>query len=283
MLKTKQIVVIGSVVVLMGLLLSLDIKGLVKPAERKDSTGAAEASAHQANTVTVEKVSILAKQELKGDLAQQISTLEEALKEAPADKKLEIQKQLAQKWDDVNQPAPAAFYYEEIALAEKSYPNWLKTGDLFTTAYQNTQDTMVQIGLVQKAINAYQKSLELNASSLDAQTGLGVAYISGTPNPMQGIQLLLGVVKKDPENVKANMNLGLFSIKSGQYDKAVGRFKTVVAKKPDPEAYFYLATSYESLHMKKEAIAAYEESKKLAADPNLTKFIDTKILELRKN
>lgn len=282
MLKTKQIVVIGSVTILMGLLLSLDIKGLVKPAERP-GTGATEASAHQANTVTVETVSVLAKQELKADLAQQINTLEESLKAAPADKKLEIQKQLAQKWDDVNQPAPGAFYYEEIAQAEKSYPSWLKAGDLFTTAYQNTQDTVVQIGLVQKAINAYQKALELNGSSLDAKTGLGVAYISGTPNPMQGIQLLLGVVKEDPENIKANMNLGLFSIKSGQYDKAVGRFKTVVAKKPDPEAWFYLATSYESLKMKKEAIAAYEKSKELAADPNLTKFIDGKILELRKN
>lgn len=283
MLKTKQIVVIGSVVILMGLLLSLDIKGLVKPAERKGNTETATEAAHDANTVTVETVSVLAKQELTEALAQQINTLEESLKTAPADKKLEIQKQLAQKWDDVNQPAPGAFYHEEIAKADKNYTSWLKAGDLFTSAYQNIQDTVVQIGLVQKAINAYQKALELNASSLDAQTGLGVAYISGTPNPMQGIQLLLAVVKQDPENVKANMNLGLFSIKSGQYDKAVGRFKTVVAKKPDPEAWFYLGTSYESLQMKKEAIAAYEKSKELAADPNLTKFVDNKILELRKN
>ena len=283
MLKKKQIIVIGSVVVLMGLLLSMDIKGLVKPAERTGNTGTNEASGHEANQVTVEMVSILAKQELKPGLAQAINTLEESLKTAPADKKLELQKQLAQKWDDVNQPAPGAFYNEEIAKAEKSYPTWLKAGDLFTEAYQNTQDTMVQIGLVQKAINAYKMALELDSASLNAKTGLGVAYISGTPNPMQGIQLLLAVVKQDPENVKANMNLGLFSIKSGQYDKAVGRFKTVIAKKPDPEAWFYLATSYESLKMNKEAIAAYEKCKELAADPNLTKFVDNKILELRKN
>ncbi len=283
MLSKRQIVVVGSVVVLMGLLLSMDIKGLVKPAERTGNTGTSETSGHEANQVTVETVSILAKQELKPELAQQINTLEEALKTAPAGKKLELQKQLAQKWDDVNQPAPGAFYNEEIAKAEKSYPTWLKAGDLFTEAYQNTQDTTVQIGLVQKAIGAYKSALELDSTSLDAKTGLGVAYISGTPNPMQGIQLLLGVVKQDPENVKANMNLGLFSIKSGQYDKAVGRFKTVIAKKADPEAWFYLATSYESLKMNKEAIAAYEKCKELAADPNLSKFVDNKILELRKN
>ena len=281
MFKKPQIVVVGSIVILMGLLLSLDIKGLVKSSQQND--GATDVSSAHQETVTVETVSILAKQSLNADIADQINKLEEALKAAPADQKLEITKQLAQKWEDVNQPAPGAFYQEEIAQAQNKYADWLKAGDLFTSAYQNIQDTLVQIGLVQKAINSYKKALELQSGSLDAQTGLGIAYISGTPNPMQGIQMLLAVVKEDPENIKANMNLGLFSIKSGQYDKAVGRFKTVVAKKPDPEAWFYLATSYESLKMKKEAIEAYEKSRELAADPNLTKFIDNKIEELRKN
>jgi tetratricopeptide (TPR) repeat protein len=281
MFKKPQIVVIGSIVILMGLLLSLDIKGLVKSSEHND--GATDVSAAHQETVTVETVSVLAKQSLNAGIADQINKMEEALKAAPAGQKLELIKQLAQKWDDVNQPAPGAFYQEEVAQAQNKYADWLKAGDMFTNAYQNVQDTLVQIGLVQKAINAYKKALELQSTSLDAQTGLGVAYISGTPNPMQGIQMLLAVVKQDPENIKANMSLGLFSIKSGQYDKAVGRFKTVVAKKPDPEAWFYLATSYESLKMKKEAIEAYEKSKELAADPNLTKFIDNKVEELRKN
>ena len=138
------------------------------------------------------------------------------------------------------------------------------------------------MGLVQKAVNAYQKALALKPASLDAQTGLGVAYVSGTSNPMQGIQLLLGVVAKDPQNTKANMNLGLFSMKSGQFDKAVVRCKTVIAKKQDAEAWFYLASSYESLGQKSEAISAYEKSKELAGDPGLTKFVDDKVIELRK-
>jgi cytochrome c-type biogenesis protein CcmH/NrfG len=43
---------------------------------------------------------------------------------------------------------------------------------------------------------------------------------------MQGITLLLEVVKQDPNNHAANLNLGMFAMKSGQYDKAVIRFKT---------------------------------------------------------
>ena len=43
---------------------------------------------------------------------------------------------------------------------------------------------------------------------------------------MQGIMLLLDVVKQDPNNRNANLNLGMFAMKSGQYEKAVNRFKT---------------------------------------------------------
>ena len=280
MLKIKQVVVIGSVILLMAALLSMDIKGLVKPQQRGVSnTNSSESAALP--VVTVDAVSATAKQTLNADLAKQITNLENTLKSEPKDK-LAIQKQLAQKWDDVNLSGPAAFYYEFIANAESNYSNWIKTGDRFTDAYQNTQDSLTQPALVQKAIGAYQKAAELNPGSLEAKTGLGIAYVSGTPNPVQGIQLLLEVVKQGPDNIKANLNLGLFSMKSGQYEKAVNRFKTVIAQKPDAEVWFYLASTYENLGNKEEAIAAYLQSKDLAADPKLGQYVDQRIQELRK-
>lgn len=277
MLNVKQIAVIGLVIVLIAALFSLDIKGLVK--EEKGETAAAQQPVSQ---VSLETISKTAKQGLNASLAQEIEGLENELKNADEAEKQAIIKQLAQKWDDVNQPAPAAFYNELIALAAPDYSNWIKTGDKFTTAYQATQDTLVQPTLVQKAITAYQEAIKLNPESLDAKTGLGVAYVSGTPNPMQGIELLLAVVKQDPKNVKANTNLGLFSMRSGQFDKAVDRFKTVIEIQPDPEAWFYLASSYENLGQNEEAILAYQKSKELAADPGLTKFVDQKINALKK-
>lgn len=279
-MNRKQIIVIGLVVVLMGLLLSLDIKGLVKEEGQHSGEGAENAA--QTSILTIETVSETAKQNLNANLAQQIRDLEAQLKAADGSEKLELQKQLAAKWDDVNQPAPSAFYYEMLAKSGNNYSDWIKAGDLFTTAYQSTKDSLTQPALVQKAIETYQKALELQPTSLDAKTGLGVAYVSGTPNPMQGITLLLEVVKQDPKNAKANLNLGLFSIKSGQFDKAVNRFKTVIEVKPTPDVWFYLASAYENLGQKGEAIAAYEKSKELAADPNLSRYVDSKIQELKK-
>lgn len=280
MLKGKQIAVIGLVVLLMGLLFSLDIKGLVKEEGQHSGEGAENAT--KAATVSLEVVSEAGKQTLSANISQQISDLENQLKTADASTKQDLQRQLAQKWDDVNIPAPAAFYYEEIAKTSNKYEDFIKSGNLFTSAYQVTQDSLIQPALVQKAIGAYQKALNLQPESLDAKTGLGVAYVSGTPNPMQGIQLLLEVVKKDPENVNANMNLGLFSMKSGQFAKAVSRFKTVIAKAPKPDTWLYLAMAYENLGEKENAISAYTKGKELAADPSVDKLVDQKLQELRK-
>ncbi|WP_205943724.1 tetratricopeptide repeat protein [Pedobacter aquae] len=282
-MKTKQYIVIGSVVVLMGILLSLDIKGLVKQedaSEVQEGNTATATSGAAVSSVSQESISAAAKQNINVSLAAEIEKLEKELKGASDDEAVALQKQLAQKWEDVNQPLPAAFAYEAIATKQPALENWLKAGDKFTEGYQNYSDTTAIPGLIEKAKNAYSKALELNKESLEAQTGLGVAYVSEGKSPMQGIQMLLAVVQKDPKNLSANLNLGLFSMKSGQFNKAVDRFKTVIAVDPKPEAYFYLATSYENLGMKKEAIAAYEKSKALAADPGLTNFVDRKIKEL---
>lgn len=282
-MKTKQYIIIGSVVVLMGILLSLDIKGLIKPEESSSESQSSEASGaagSSSSAVTAASVASVAKQNVSASLVADIEKLENKIKTASESDVIALHQELAQKWDDVNQPAPAAFAYEVVAEKQSSYENWLKAGDKFTEGYQNFPDTSAIQGLVQKAINAYNKALEFDKESLEAQTGLGIAYVTGTQNPMQGIQLLLGVVKKDPKNLGANMNLGLFSMKSGQFEKAVDRFKTVIEINPNPEAYFYLATSYENLGMKKQAIATYEKSKELAADPGLGSFVDRKIKEL---
>jgi tetratricopeptide (TPR) repeat protein len=279
MFNAKQIAVLVLIAVLVTALFSLNIKGLQKEEASKPTPAAKEQAVV---ALSLEQVSESAKQTINASLAAEITTLETALKNADEPSKLALYKQLALKWDDVNVAIPSAFYKELVAQTESSYENWVLAGDQLTTAYQTTQDSTSQPTLVQKAITAYQTALKLNPASLNAKTGLGTAYVSGTPNPMQGITLLLEVVKQDPKNIKANTNLGLFAMRSGQFDKAVTRFKTVIEQKPDPEAWFYLATSYENLGQNKDAILAFEKSKELAANPGLSNFVDQKIKALKK-
>ncbi len=274
--RTKQVAIITSIVILMGFLLAQPIKGLVN--EDKDGTATAEA----APLVTFERVSQQAKQGLNANIVKEISDIESALQRASDSEKPTLLRQLAAKWDDVNRPAPQGFIYEELANLDAKFEHWLNAGDAYRRAYANLQDTLMANALHAYAINAYQKALDLNAEDLDAKTGLGSAYVSGTNNPMAGITLLQEVVKADPSHVEANKNLGLFSMQSRQFDRAIERFKTVVSLQPDAESYFYLATSYENIGLKHEAIAAFEKSRDLAADPTLTQFINRKIDELSK-
>ena len=279
MLNRKQVIVVCSAVLLMGIMLSMDIQGLVKPKDESKGTPAGQAPP-AVKAFSLEEVSVLSKQSLTANLKKQVTDLEAALKSASENEKVDLHKKLAQQWDDLNQAAPAAFYYELIAQKEPGFTPWLKTGDKFTEAYQQTADTLMQPALVQKAIQAYQEADKLQPNTPEVKTGLGIAYVSGTPNPMQGIQLLLEVVKNDPKNVKANLNLGLFSMKSGQYEKAVDRFKTVIAQAPSAEAWFYLASSYENMGMKSDAVGAYLKTKEIASDPNMSQFVDRKVNEL---
>jgi Cytochrome c biogenesis factor len=275
--KTKQIVTITSVIVVMGLLLAQPIKGLVN-----DDKAAASSSADASSKVTLESVSAQAKQGLNASIIQDISTIETQLSKASGPEKIDLLQQLATEWDDVNRPAPLGFVYEELAKLDPKFDNWLKAGDAYRAAYTNLQDTTTASVLNAYAINAYQKALELDADNLDAKTGLGSAYVSGTNNPMAGIALLREVVEANPSHIGANKSLGLFSMQSRQFDRAIDRFKTVVSLQPDAESYFYLATSYENIGLKREAIAAFEKSRDLAADPTLTQFINRKIDELSK-
>ena len=289
-MNKKQIATIVTVVAVIGYLYWLPIsRGSVESKQQRGTGKVAENNDRPDANVTVQMVSATAKTVIAQDLSAKITSLEGQLKNAPDDAdKLSLQKQLAKIWDDVNQPAPAAFYYQAIARKENTAANWIAAGNHFNDAYKLTQDTTAQPVFDAAAVEAFQNATKLEPENLDAKAGLGVAYVNGGGPPMQGIGLLLDVVKHDPKNTNAILNLGLFAMKSGQFDKAVDRFKSLVAieqstqaQKPDVQPYFYLAESYKQMGMKKEAIDAYQKCKDLISDPAFDQKIDAYIKELK--
>lgn len=281
-MKRAQIVTIAAVVAIVAYLCFLHPVGLVKPKDEHANNGMVAGSKPAAD-VNTETVSATAKTAIGTGLSAKIEDLESQLKAAAGDKQKEdLQRQLAKQWDDVNQPAPAAFYYLELARKQNRFDDWLNAGNRFNDAYRATQDSTTQSAMVLNAVEAFQNATKLKPDNLDAKSGLGVADVNGgAPSPMTGIGLLLEVVSKDPNNWNANLNLGMFAMKSGQYDKAINRFKTLIAQKQEVEPYFYLAESYKQLGMKKEAIDAYEKCKELMPDPAFGKRIDDFIKELK--
>ncbi len=77
-------------------------------------------------------------------------------------------------------------------------------------------------------------------------------------DPMEGIMSLRQIAEEHPNNPKAQFYLGLFSIQSGQYKKAVERFQRVVELDPgNADAYRFLGDAYRSLGDTLETVAAY--------------------------
>ena len=277
MINTKQIIVIAGVVLLMVVLFLQPVKSLINEDESVQET-----ESTSTDQFSLESVSEIAKQGLSANLAKGIADLEAEVKAAPEAEKPALYKKLAQQWLDVNKSMPAAYIYEEIAQNESNFENWLKAGDVYTDSYQHLTDTVMAPLLTERAKNAYEQALKFDESNINARTGLGTALVNG-PAPMAGITMLLDVVKEAPNDLKANYNLGLFSMRSRQFDKAVDRFNTVIKQTPNnAEVWFYLATSYENIGLKRDAVSAFQKSKELAADPSLTQFIDRKIDELSK-
>ena len=282
-IRSKQIIVIGAVVLLIGFLFTRDIKGLVKPNEQSKPAAAAteQMATEGVEQINLEEVSTIGKNLVNASIAAEVTALENAYKRSSEAEKAQNAKLLAQKWDDLEQPVPSALYLEIVAENQETLGNWLNAGEKFLKAYDNSRDSVMQPALLKKANTAYTKAMSLDSTNAAAKTGLGITIVNGMGMPMQGIAMLLDVVKKDPTNIKANMSLGTFAIKSGQFDKAITRFKDIIAIKPSPDAYFYLATAYENLNRNEEAIEAYLQSKKLAGNPTLSSFIDKKVEELR--
>lgn len=280
-IRSKQVMITVAIVLLTAFLFSRDIKGLVKPKQETSTVPASrELTQEASDQINLTEISVAAKSTLTSNVAAEIGTLEEQYKTAAEQDQAAVAKLLAQKWDDVEQPVQSALYLEIVANKAATLGAWLSAGDQFLKAFDNTRDSVLLPALLQKANSAFKNAMAIDSTSNDAKTGLGITIVNGMGMPMQGIAMLMDVVKRDPKNLKANMSLGTFAIKSGQFDKAIIRFKDIIAIKASPDAYFYLGTAYENLGRNNEAVDAYLKSKKLASNPTLSKFIDNKVLEL---
>ncbi|NVK27815.1 MAG: tetratricopeptide repeat protein [Flavobacteriia bacterium] len=113
---------------------------------------------------------------------------------------------------------------------------------------------------VEHAGHDHEEQGEEEVSDLDAKVAEAVEIIeTGSKPPMVAIQMLLEVVEEDPEHIGALMVLGDFSVMSGQYEKAEGRYQTILALEPNNDvALNKLIGVYTSTNKEDEAKSAIQ-------------------------
>jgi len=101
---------------------------------------------------------------------------------------------------------------------------------------------------------------------------------------MKGIMMLREVVAKNPEHENAQFNLGVLSVKSGQYDKAIDRFQTVLRINPArKEMYFLIGKTFMMEGNKEKALENLEKLKKETDDLRLIEQANSLINQININ
>ena len=197
--------------------------------------------------------------------------------------------QLANFWKDtVKSFEPYVYYLSEAAKLDKSEKNLTFAAQLILDNLRAEQDEAKLNWKTTQAINLFEKAIELYPNNDDLKVGLGSCYVfgkgrvGGPSETMKGIQQLLSVVRKDSNNMKAQMMLGVGGFVSGQYDKAIERLNKVVIAQPENiEAIAFLADTYAAKGNKTEAIKWYTISKRLVNNPHYSQEVDERIKTLR--
>jgi tetratricopeptide (TPR) repeat protein len=180
-------------------------------------------------------------------------------------------------WDKQMRPGIAAEYvYRKAELTGKT-EDWFNAGNRYLGISRFFEETD-RMALIDKAIECLDKAYTQAPSDNTIKTRLASAYVEGGKDPMKGIFLLREVVAEEPDNIDAQMNLGFFSMQSGQFEKAVDRFRKVLEIDPSlGEVRIYLSEALDAAGNREDALKELNQIIKSGADSFLVQEAQKRI------
>jgi outer membrane protein len=203
------------------------------------------------------------------------------LKSAEKEKNAIFADSLADLYRLSNRFDSAAWFAEESSRHFNTVEGWVKTGDNYYQAYSIEMDQAKQRSLAVKAQEYYGKVLEKEPGNLEVKTKLAMTYLT-TSTPMQGITMLREVLAEDPDNELALFNMGMLSIQSGQFDRAVQRLQQLVNINPQHiQGQLLLGIALMNSGNRQKAVEQFEKVKKMDNDPAVQATVDSYLKDLK--
>ena len=252
----------------------------------KPAAVAADTSVKPTSDISTKEVLLKYKQGLTAAQSQKLTQLENSVVRGDVhNQQLHVYHQLASYWmDTLHKDEIGAYYAGEAAKLEKSEKSLTFAAHLLLDNMLSTGDAAMQHWLATQAKELFEIALKLNPQNDSSKIGLGACYMFGniSENPMQGILAIKEIADKNPDNLYAQMMLGLGGIQSGQYDKAIERFLNVINKQPDNiEAILNLAQVYDRQNDKANAVKWYKEALKYVQVTEARNEIEARIKSLQ--
>ncbi len=195
------------------------------------------------SAVDLEAIIAQAKNNLKPDKAIKIDSLTNQFKNS--NNKTVVLQQLINAWKLSGSKIITAEYAKQLAENTNNASDYATAGDLLVTAFENAADSTMAKALSDDAFNTLQKAIELDTNNIDNRVNMAATLMEGRKQIMDGVPILLEIVKKSPNHLKANFILAKFAVVSGQNDKAIARLDKIIALYPDyTDAYLVMAKAY---------------------------------------
>ncbi len=164
-----------------------------------------------------------------------IQILETQLASTEDKDRIELFKNLSAAWYSAEEIGIAGYYAEQVALNLNSAESWGIAGTTYALCVKRSSKEKERSLCLDKSLESLESAISLDPENLDYQINRAVLLAEHPPaqNPMQGIQLLLGMNKNFPKNVSVINNIAKFALQTRQYEKAEQRLLGALELEPD--------------------------------------------------
>jgi tetratricopeptide (TPR) repeat protein len=270
-----------------GLVLTICLYLFGKTVPEKKPPVQTENQQDAVSSLTIDSILYRAKESLRPEQVARLNGLEKSVVRGDINaQQLKVYHQLAHFWKDSAGVFEAYAWYEgEAARLENSEKSLTFAARLFLDNLRGEDSLELKRWEALQAKDLFERSLKINPNNDSSIVGLGACYIFGgiSAMPMEGILKVKGVADRDSTNIYAQTVLGYASLMSGQTDKAISRFQTVVRLQPaNLEGIMILADLYEKKGDKTAAIGLYEKAIPLIKNEQFKSEVSKRIGGLKK-
>ncbi|NBC25120.1 MAG: tetratricopeptide repeat protein [Bacteroidetes bacterium] len=166
-------------------------------------------------------------------------------------------KKLSGAWYEQKQPVLAGYYAEMVAEIDETPEAWSMAGTTYAIALHNNKTSQKEkVYAANQSRNAFENAISLDPKNINHRINLALTYVRQPleNQPMKGIQMLLELNEKYPNEEAVLYQLGRLAIQTGQYEKAIERLSRVIELNPDRKnASRMLAEAYSSTNQPEKA------------------------------
>jgi Flp pilus assembly protein TadD len=152
------------------------------------------------------------------------------------------------------------FYNQkEFSKAIQAYQKVIELDPTYVEAYNNMGIIYQMLGNADRAFGAYQKATEINPRYEKGYNNLGILLLlkGRYEEALEAFEKALAV---NPNNIESHINLGILYKKKGQWEKAIESYQKALAIDPlHKETHYNIALLYEQLENLELAISHYQQ------------------------